>query len=124
MVIKKISTFAIKKRINYDISSTFHRIPSDRHLRIRRWLLHDFPDSRTGSDAVSLDDDARVYRCGSHLTDDTGTYRYQHRHLLWLYCCPQCRHERHDGSTRKCRGNLCPGSPLFDFDDSDQQNAV
>ena len=26
-IIKKISTFAIKKRINYDISSTFHRIP-------------------------------------------------------------------------------------------------
>lgn len=26
-----------------DISSAFRRIPSDRHLRIRRWLLYDFP---------------------------------------------------------------------------------
>ncbi len=80
----------------------------DRHLRIRRWLFHDIPDSGTGSNAVSLDDDARVYRCGGHLTDDTGTYRYQHRHLLRLYRCAQCRHGRHDGHTRKCRGNLCP----------------
>ena len=23
-----------------------------------------------------------------HLSDDTGTYRYQCRYLLWLYSCP------------------------------------
>ncbi len=25
----------------------------------------------------------------------------------------KCRHGRHDGHTGKCRGNLCPGSPLL-----------
>ena len=113
-----------KKRIKNDFSSAFHRIHSDRHLRFRRWLLDGITYPGTGGDAVSLDDNARVYRCHRHLTDDTGTYRHQLRHVLRLHRRTQCRNGWHDGDSRKHRGNLRLGSPLPHIDDSHQQDTL
>ena len=80
--------FYVEKRIEkkYDLLAFIHNIPADRTLRIRRRLRNAFADTDGGGGETPLDVVCGVHKYRGNFADDTGTYRHQYRHLLWIYC--------------------------------------